>query len=106
MNEQPDRGPAFPAELNLTKFRDEGYLQEINRRFLHPLGLALALAIADDTKEPTGVVKVWDGRDDPEGFVFTSWAPGDQERGQRIEDELQAALRLREDHLGFGVQPL
>jgi hypothetical protein len=30
MKPQPQRGPAQVPEFNLTAFRDEGYLQEIN----------------------------------------------------------------------------
>jgi hypothetical protein len=29
--------------MNIAEFREAGYLQESNRRFFHPLGLALEL---------------------------------------------------------------
>lgn len=107
MQEQSD-GPAFPIEMTLKEFRDVGYLQEVNRRFLHPLGLALAIGVdtSDPAREPTGSVKVWDGRDDPEGFIFESWDPSDAERGDRIERDLQERLTIRQERLGFGVQPI
>jgi hypothetical protein len=51
------------------EFRELGYLQELNRQFLHPLGLALEMVIDTDTgAEAFG--QVWDYRDDPEGIVF------------------------------------
>ncbi len=35
-------------KINIKEFREFGYLQEVNRRFLHPLGLALEVVIDDD----------------------------------------------------------
>jgi hypothetical protein len=106
MRERPRRGPAQVPDFNLTAFRDDGYLQELNRRFLHPLGLALALEVDPETSEPNGRIKVWDGRDDPEGYVFVGWTAGDRERGARIDEDLQRRLKIREERLGFGIQPL
>ena len=34
--------------ISIKKFREEGYLQELNRRFLHILGLALEVIIIDE----------------------------------------------------------
>lgn len=34
--------------IDVAEFRSEGYLQEVNRRFLHPLGLALEVTRVDD----------------------------------------------------------
>ena len=53
--------------LDLYEFIDEGYLQEANRLFFHPLGLALQVYFEDDV--PAGI-KVWDYREDPEGIAF------------------------------------
>jgi hypothetical protein len=50
------------------EFREKGYLQEVNRRFFHPLGLALSIKIDDNGDECfSGVV---DCRDDAEGYYF------------------------------------
>ena len=55
--------------IDLTEFRDEGFLQEVNRKFFHPLGLALEVIMeADGTVSKIG--GVWDYRDDPEGMFF------------------------------------
>ena len=32
-------------KIDVKEFREKGYLQELNRRFLHPLGLALEIII-------------------------------------------------------------
>ena len=103
MQEQTD-GPAFPIEMDLKEFKEAGFLQEVNRLFFHPLGLALAMERTEDG--PTGKFKVWDGRDDPEGFVFETWELGDAERAARISLELQARLKVREERLGYTYQPI
>ena len=38
--------------IDVNEFIEEGYLQELNRRFLHPLGLALT--VAADADDETG----------------------------------------------------
>lgn len=44
-SEDPDQDTI--ERLTPAEFRDEGYLQEINRRLLHPLGLALEVFVDD-----------------------------------------------------------
>ena len=55
--------------MTAKEFREAGYLRELNRQFLHPLGLALEVEVAADGTESFGAV--WDYRDDPEGILFT-----------------------------------
>jgi hypothetical protein len=38
-------------KIDIKEFREKGYLQELNRQFLHPLGLALEITINDDGTE-------------------------------------------------------
>lgn len=54
--------------MDLQEFLDGGFLQEVNRRFFHPLGLALSVVLEDGKVIRLG--EIWDSRDDPEGFVF------------------------------------
>ena len=57
--------------ITAREFMDRGYLQEVNRQFLHPLGLALAISIdEDDPDDPGEFYSVWDYREDPEGMTF------------------------------------
>jgi hypothetical protein len=84
------------------EFRELGYLQELNRRFLHPLGLALEIAIDEDGVERFG--NVWDYRKDPEGLIY---APGmiDPDKAERIRREAQRKLGPRKKLLnGHFVQ--
>lgn len=72
--------------MNIREFRAEGFLQEANRVFFHPLGLALEVNVEDDGTETLG--GIWDYRDDPEGVAF---GPGviDPENIQKVEAERQ-----------------
>lgn len=54
--------------IDVKEFREFGFLQEVNRQFLHPLGLALEIVMEEDGTERIG--GVWDYRDDPEGMFF------------------------------------
>ena len=60
--------------MDINEFKEAGYLQEANRCFFHPLGLALE--VAQDIDEETGekgpwrISGVWDYRDDPEGMMY------------------------------------
>lgn len=54
--------------IDIKEFRSLGFLQELNREFLHPLGMALEVIIDEDGSEKLG--GIWDYRDDPEGMFF------------------------------------
>lgn len=54
--------------VDIKEFREKGFLQEANRKFFHPLGLALEIIIEADGTESLG--GIWDYRDDPEGMFF------------------------------------
>lgn len=56
--------------MDLKEFREMGLLAELNRAFLHPLGLALESIIDDETKEEK-LGGIWDYRDDPEGMLYS-----------------------------------
>ena len=75
--------------MDIKEFREKGFLQEVNRQFLHPLGLALSVDIDDEGKETLS--SIWDYRDDPEGVAF---GPGmiDLEKAAEVEE-----LRLSKD---------
>jgi hypothetical protein len=88
--------------MTAKEFRELGYLQELNRRFLHPLGLALEVSISEDGVESFG--DVWDYRDDPEGVIYDP-SMIQPERAKRIERERMKLARSRYDRLGFEIQP-
>jgi hypothetical protein len=88
--------------LNLDEFRNGGYLQEANRRFFHPLGLALAVGFEEHV---TGIVGVWDYRADPEGMGFAEGVMS-PEYAAKIDAEIEAHREVREALFGAIVQPV
>ena len=56
--------------IDVKEFRRLGILQEVNRRFFHPLGLALEVIVNDEDGAET-LGGIWDYRDDPEGNFFS-----------------------------------
>lgn len=85
--------------MDVSEFREKGYLQELNRRFLHPLGLALSVTIEEDGTERFG--ELIDHRDDPEGIVFEEV---DREKVNSVYQEQIKRARPRVDALGYVVQ--
>lgn len=62
-----DEYPDFKT-MSIKEFRQLGYLQEVNRLFLHPLGLALEVLVHADGREELS--RICDGRGDPEGVLY------------------------------------
>ena len=94
---------AAPVKLlDAATFRDDGYLQEANRGFFHPLGLALAM-----TPEPmdgsVAILTVWDFREDPEGIRFEGG--GLAQKAARVALLADARRPVREKALGYWQQP-
>lgn len=87
--------------ISIKEFVEAGYLQEVNRRFLHPLGLALEVMEFEDGSCELG--GVWDHRDDPEGMMF---APGviDPVKVDRVAGEWHEKAHVREVDYGFIIQ--
>lgn len=94
---------SVPKKMSVKEFRELGYVQELNRQFLHPLGLALEVTVnRDGTESFSGV---WDYRDDPEGIFYD---PGviDLGKAYRIRNEKFAKVTARARRLGYYIQPL
>ena len=51
-----------------TNLKNLGFFQEINRKFLHCIGLSLEVQVDPTTKQVT--LDLIDGRDDDEGFIL------------------------------------
>ena len=89
MNDTSPR-PSAPVKgikyMNLQEFCQLGFLQEVNRQFFHPLGLALEVLCQDEDYAGAQLSGVCDYRDDPEGIVFI---PGmiDSEKVERVQAE-------------------
>jgi hypothetical protein len=94
--------------LDWNEFISGGYLQEVNRTFFHPLGLALEAEIKDD--RCVGIKGIWDYRDDPEGVIF-DWDNDEfkqlsdvEQNADRVYSEWTAKQETRRKLLGSMVQ--
>lgn len=88
--------------MNIKEFREQGYLQELNRQFLHPLGLAMEIVQEEDGSERLG--GVWDYRDDPEGMYFGEGIDL-RAKAQNIKNLWIEKEKSRKELLGFMIQP-
>lgn len=94
-----------PGEITVAEFREQGYLQEVNRRLLHPLGLAL---VAESLEGFEVIRGVRDDRADPEGIIYAAGTIPEAERAraERIDAEWAAGASRRLVELGYVVQPI
>ena len=96
--------------IDVKVFREAGFLQELNRQFLHPLGLALEVKIDDNGNERLG--GIWEYQDDPEGIIY-GIKNSDEERIMRfkknrdyVKAELQKHSGVRKKLLGQIIEPI
>ncbi|MHA2063306.1 MAG: hypothetical protein ACXABY_02875 [Candidatus Thorarchaeota archaeon] len=91
--------------IDIKAFVEEGYLQELNRQFLHPLGLALEVVIEKDGTYHLG--GVWDCRDDREGILYTDKTmakPAALKKAQNVFCEMLEKAAAREEQFGHVIQ--
>lgn len=92
--------------IDIKEFRELGLLQEVNRLFFHPRGLALEVVVEDDGSERLG--GVWDSREDPEGFMFGEEGGVERGKAARVLGMYYARRAARRQLFGTvdGIQPL
>ncbi len=90
--------------MPVEEFRKLGFIQEINRRLLHPCGLALEVVLDTETGEAK-FSGVWDYRDDPEGNAFGEGVMT-REKCLSVEELLYSKKEFREENLGYFIQPV
>ena len=90
----------MPDRMSVKEFRERGFLQELNRLFLHPLGLALEVII-DNKTDAVAFGGIWQ-TDDPEGIVFEDI---DIDKIERVREWSEAMVAPRLQALGYIVQP-
>lgn len=101
---QSANGEYLTKTMTPEEFWAIGYLQESNRRFFHPLGLALTARIDDETGE-IRLGQILDGRHDVEGIRF---APRMMSvvKTERINAEWKLRDEVRTKALGYMIQPI
>ncbi len=88
------------TKIDIKEFRKLGFLQEVNRLFFHPRGLALEVKIDDNGNESLG--GVWDYRDDPEGMIFGGEI--NQEKVENVKKIYKEKALNRQKELGYVIQ--
>lgn len=86
--------------MALKEIEDSGVLQEVNRQFLHPLGLALCVTYLGGNPAK---LEMLDMRQDPEGWIFDEVSI---EKAKKVELELMKRAGPRMKAIGAIVQPL
>jgi hypothetical protein len=96
--------------LDLREFRDSGYLQEVNRRFFHPLGLAMSVTSknGDDKVVFTGII---DSREQEDGCIFDervidSKLEDYEDKALFVQGEMERRCERRRILLGYEIQPI
>lgn len=90
--------------MDLGEFKSSGLLQEVNRRFLHIMGLALGVGTwPDGTKE---MVVIDNKATQTSGMIYPDMGEDHEARAanvQKLYDDMAAA---RQRTYGFVIQPL
>ena len=91
--------------MSIKEFREIGFLQEANRQFFHPLGLALEVTTDAGEERLSGV---WDYREDPEGMSFTKeevTAPEFRQKVANVNELRRSKTATRLRNRGCVIQP-
>lgn len=89
--------------LSLEEARELGIIQEINRRLLHPRGLALEVIADQDTGAIIALGGIQDHRSEPDGVMYEEVRQDRVDAFDTLLDE--SKRRLRYATLGYVVQP-
>lgn len=87
--------------MDINELCDKGYLQEVNRQFFHPLGLALV--VAENEKGESRLYGILDGRDDPAGIWYEDESL--TEKAAAIAKEFVDRAVARKAALNYVIQP-
>lgn len=90
--------------LTPKQFRELGLLQEINRQFLHPRGMALEVIVCEQP-ELQVFGAVWDSREDPEGFVYAGEILPTEDKAEHAKKLQDDHAEVRQERFGWVVQP-
>lgn len=90
--------------IPIKEFRALGFLQEANRQFFHPHGLALEVVVDTDTGDER-LGGVWDYRDEPGGVLYGNLDDLDAIRAERLRHlDARDALFHDSRYHGLGLK--
>jgi hypothetical protein len=96
------------VKMSVKEFRSLGLLQELNRLFLHPRGLALEVVVDDETGDER-FGSVWDYRNDPEGMAYAEGmmdTPEAVAKAEYVSGLFERIYLTRMVMLGYTFQPV
>ena len=94
--------------MSVEEFQKSGLLQEVNRRFLHPIGLAISIVEDLDTGK-VHFGEIFDYSAEADGMIFAEEVTSTsewKEKAARVEELFEAKRAERERVLGYHVQPV
>ena len=95
------------GKMSIIEFVDGGYLQEVNRQFFHPLGLALEVFIPSNREADYVISGVRDYRNDATEAVFPIGdLAGRKVKARKITEEQDKRHKERQESLGYIIEPL
>lgn len=107
-------------EMNIVAFEEEGYLQEVNRLVLHPLGLALRIttdvcswcngdatgcAHCEERGVEAWLARIEDYRDDPQPVAYDGLILPSMRQARKIAHEWARRFQPRVREIGAMQQP-
>jgi len=88
-------------KMTIKEFKKKGYLQELNRNYLHPRGLHLRT----ENLEGEGLILVpYDYTDDPDGLLYKQELSKEAE--EKCNQLLEGKAQNRLDKFQFVIQPI
>lgn len=90
--------------MEIKEFRELGLLQEVNRLFLHPMGLALETITNSNSEGSERFCRIRDNRNNPEGMMFADNII-DLEKVKRVKALFEAHRGVRLERFSWHVQP-
>ncbi len=103
-------GPSEIKYVSIKEFRDFGYLQEVNRLFLHPLGMSLV--IDDNPATGAKLAGILDYRDNAAGVIFDcANMPKDvladmKMKQYRVQQQWRERADAREQEFGWALEDI
>lgn len=91
--------------MDVREFRTSGLLQELNRLFLHPLGLALEVR-QDPVDGTESLGHIWDYRWESDGGIVYGDGVIDPEKVESVSALAKAKADARLDRYGWVIQPV
>jgi len=97
-------------KISIKEFVEKGFLQEANRLFFHPLGMALTVKITDNGEFKLAGIQ--DAREDKTGIIFDIHTSEDKRKNLflknkiYVSNDMEERLSARLAEFGFDIEPI